>query len=445
MNKNIDIIHCEKSFLQYIGREKLDNLEQIIPPQDMMQLRNVVFAINTGASSLSCFRIRVADGTLNWIAANVEKADGKEELVNMEFSDIQSLKSNGVSARYDAMTGLLNKPTITDYAIKLTMMKPAKRFYFCLMDIDHFKNVNDVFGHMRGDETIIDVAHIIRDCVGKDGLVGRIGGDEFMVVLENVDNKPRVREVLAHIRETVEEKYKQMEDGMHITVSIGCSLYPDYTSDYGELFKLTDKMLYLAKVKGRNRYIIYTPEIHGAVREEAKVTSGTHHAANEKSKLHLMLKLMGSFLHATDIPIRMAIEDILVAYDLDEIFVFLDSVTKNRYGIGRLEKSENEYEIEDREISMEFLTSNTLKPFFDENNTAILNYFDLNKERHGEVMEYMEKNERRFMIIYHITEGKKEGYIVYINKRENSRRLSESDISDLIYFGRMLELTTVDR
>ena len=442
VDKNMAVISAGELFLSYIGKSRLTNLDQVVPPQDMIQLKNAVFAIDPGALGLTCFRIRTSSGKLNWIAANVKKDPEQEDLINMELSDIQTLKTDDTSARIDPMTGLLNKKTITDYAINLTMVNPRKQFYFCLMDIDHFKNVNDSFGHMKGDEVIIDVAHIIHDKVGSNGLVGRIGGDEFMLVLERVDNKPKVREVLSSIRETVETKYKDMPEGMNITVSIGTAFYPDYADDYDALFKLTDKMLYLAKQKGRNRY---TPEIHGNVNEEAKVSTSKHQAATESAKLKLMMRLMSRFLHRTDIPIRVAIEDVLIAYDLDEIFIYYDDLEKNRYGIGRKDLPDNNYEIEDRQNGMSFLESPAFQQLFDDNHVAVVNLFNLNKEKHGEIMDYMERNGRRFMVVYHMLDGRKTGYVVFINERENSRRLSESDILDLIYIGRMIEITSSDR
>ena len=444
-DKNMDIVTAGDPFLTYIGMNELHNMDQIVPPQDMIQLRNAVFAIDPGSFNLSCFRIRTSSGKLNWIAANITKTEGREGLINMELSDIQTLKSDSPQIRLDEMTGLLNKQTITDYATALTAMYPRKQFYFCLMDIDHFKSVNDNFGHMKGDEVIIDVAHIIRDCVGENGLVGRIGGDEFMIVLENVTDKPKCREVLSSIRETVESKYKEMEAGLNITVSIGTAFYPEYADDYDMLFKLTDKMLYLAKTKGRNRYIIYTPEIHGDVNAELKVATATHKKAAEKDKLTLMLRLMSQFLHETEIPIRNAIEEVLVAYDLDELFIFYGDLNKCRYGIKRVDLPDDKYQIEDTQNDMPFLADPAFMQLFDDNHTAIVNIFDLNKDKHAQLIEYMEKNERRFMVVYHMVEARKTGYLVYINTRENSRRLSESDINDLIYFARMVELTSSDR
>ncbi|MBR1700673.1 MAG: GGDEF domain-containing protein [Lachnospiraceae bacterium] len=445
VDKNMSVISAGELFLNYIGKTKLSNLDQVVPPQDMIQLKNAVFAIDPGALGLTCFRIRTSNGKLNWIAANVKKDEEQEDMISMELSDIQTLKEDDTTSRIDPMTGLLNKQTITDYAISLTQVNPKKSFYFCLMDIDHFKNVNDAFGHMKGDEVITDVAHIIRDCVGTNGLVGRIGGDEFMLVLERVDTKPKVREVLSSVRETVEEKYKVMPEGMNITVSIGTAFYPDFADDYDALFKLTDKMLYLAKQKGRNRYIIYTPEIHGNLNEDAKVAAPKHQSVSESVKLKLMLRLMSHFLHMTDIPIRVALEDVLIAYDLDEAFIFYNGLNKCRYGIGRVDLEGDNFEVEDRQGSMTILETPEFQQLFDENGIAILNLFNLNKEKHKEIMEYMEQNGRRFMVVYHMTEGRKTGYVVFTNERENSRRLSESDILDLIYIGRMIEITSSDR
>ena len=442
VDKNMNVLNAEEAFLAHVGRTTIKNLDQVVPPQDMMQLMNAVFAIDPGSRALTCFRLRTESGRLNWIAANVEKQNDEDENINMELSDIQTLKTEGAMAQLDDMTGLMNKQAITNYAMELTQEYPRKHFYFCLMDIDHFKSVNDTFGHMCGDEVIIDVAHIISECVGNSGVVGRIGGDEFMLVLENVDNKPKAREVLSKVRETVETKYKQFRDTLDITVSIGSAFYPDYAVDYDALFKLTDKMLYLAKMKGRNRYIIYTPEIHGDVNAEPKVNTTTFHAASGSSKMQLMMNLMSKFLHQTDITIQMAIEQILAAYDLDEIFIFFQNLEKSKYGISRVELEGGKFRIENVENSMPFLESEHFQELFNQNHIAVANIFDLNREKFGDVVSYMERNERRFMVVYRMTDTRKPGYLVYINKRENSARLSESDIADLIYFGRMLELTS---
>ena len=448
VDKNLNVLTCESAFLDYIGRKTLTNLNLVVPPQDMIHLRNGLFAIDPGGIGLSCFRIRTAGGNLNWVAVNVEKAEDPDDIIHMELRDIQSLKADGAMAQIDEMTGLLNKQAITDRAIALTQRYPKKTFYFCLMDIDYFKSVNDLFGHMTGDEVIIDVAHILRDIVGENGVVGRIGGDEFMMVLENVSDRQKARELLAKIRETVEAKYKGFRGSLDITVSFGAALYPDNAEDYDELFLLTDKMLYRAKMKGRNRYIIYTPEVHGDVLHAGEESAPiAQRAANESEKVHMLMDYMDRFLRKTSIPIHTALEQILAVFGLDEIYVFFGDLTKSKYGVSRTVIDKDNSRIEDKAMAMEFLAGEKFQKQFDMNNRTEINFHDFKKEteeKNEDLNRFMDQK-YRFMVVYHMKDAKQDGYIVFLNRAGSACRLSESDIDALTYFGRMVELTSMER
>ncbi|MBQ7679060.1 MAG: GGDEF domain-containing protein, partial [Butyrivibrio sp.] len=423
------------------------NLDQVIPPQDLIQLKNALFAIDPGTPGLTCFRIRISNGKLNWIAANLKKRGEAGDVLTLDMSDIQSLKSDISSAYYDEMTGLLNKQAITDFATKLTRTEPAPTFYLCMLDIDYFKNVNDTFGHLVGDEVITEVAHIIQDNVGTAGKVGRIGGDEFMLVLERVRNEATLRKVLALVRDGVEDRFRQFRGRMNITVTIGAALFPDYVQDYDSLFKLADKMLYLGKTKGRNRYIIYTPEVHGAVDASPQATQTVMLKSSDgQEKIALELNLMANFLHRAHLPIAEAIKRVLVTYGLDELFVFFSQLDESRYGIRRVDLPDGQSQIEETSTEMRILESDVFQPLYDANQTATVNFFDLKKDQHAALMQYMEENERRYLLVYRMSKSKnKGGYVVYANKRDNSRRLSVSDVLNLVYFARMIELTSVDR
>ena len=447
VDKDMNIIDASEAFYSYVGSDGIQKFDRLVPPNDMIQLRNSLFALSSGKKGLCCFRVRTAGDVLNWIAATLTKGavNGENEIISMELVDIQSMNEKSTPVNSDPMTGLLNKQAITDYAVSLSKVYPRKMFYFILMDIDHFKNVNDLFGHMCGDEVIIDVAHIIRDCVGDTGQVGRIGGDEFMAVLDNVDKNFKIREVLAAIRETVEEKYKGFKGELDITVSIGAVLYPDDAANYDELFMLTDKMLYRAKMKGRNRYIIYTPEIHGHIKADPITSVTTRNAASEDTKISLIINYMDSFLHRAVIPIRMALEKVLTTFILDWIFVYYDDVNNCRHGIKRVTRPDGREIIEEEQRAMPILLTEELQKKFDDNNTAILNFFDLKKGVDDALIKYMEDNKLRFMMVYNMAACKKGGYVVYMTHNDSPCRLSEADTADLIFFSRMLELTSLER
>ncbi len=183
-----------------------------------------------------------------------------EKLANDEKEDFFSDLMNR-----DALTGLLNKRAITQLAEQKIQYAGKDKFRFLILDVDNFKTINDTYGHMFGDEAIVKVANIVKKMVGDHGVVGRIGGDELFAILENVDDEKSLRNVLKAIRENVAYAYVGSQNNIHVTCSMGCVEYPTDGISYKELFQKADYSLYLAKEKGKNRYIIYNPAKHGEI------------------------------------------------------------------------------------------------------------------------------------------------------------------------------------
>lgn len=174
----------------------------------------------------------------------------------------------------DALTGLMNKPAIKSYVINKMVSEPNKRLTIAIVDLDNFKMVNDTYGHMFGDDTLVTVATVLKSIVGNRGAVGRIGGDEFFVVLEDFDDgNAAIRPILKSIRNHVEWSFKNILSDIKVTCSIGIATYPDDADNYENLFKLADRCLYIAKSKGRDRFIIYTPKLHGSLADIISVSN----------------------------------------------------------------------------------------------------------------------------------------------------------------------------
>ena len=125
-----------------------------------------------------------------------------------------------------------------------------------IVDIDDFKNVNDTYGHLFGDEVILTVASVVRDGFRSSDITGRIGGDEFAVFArdaldENVIRN-RCRQITAHLAEI------DSPNGYRISVSMGISFYPRHGKDYPTLFSHADAALYhLKKHRGKGGYAVY--------------------------------------------------------------------------------------------------------------------------------------------------------------------------------------------
>ena len=129
-----------------------------------------------------------------------------------------------------------------------------------IIDVDEFKHINDTYGHIFGDQVIRGVAEIMQELVGQRGVIGRFGGDEYVILLEKVETREQLKTLLKTI---AKELRLAFDPKIHVTASIGVSEYPVDGTEYEYLMRKADKALYLAKEKGKNRHIIYEERLHG--------------------------------------------------------------------------------------------------------------------------------------------------------------------------------------
>lgn len=162
----------------------------------------------------------------------------------------------------DSLTGVYNKQTIEEMVINYIDAK--KEFTLVMIDVDKFKQFNDNFGHAYGDRVLAIVANEIKDAIKTKGHVGRIGGDEFLCIVEEV-NEEALRTIITDLRLAVQWALPAANTDGVVTCSIGIARYPLNTDNYDRLFDLADKCLNIAKNKGRNCYIIYKPLLHDSV------------------------------------------------------------------------------------------------------------------------------------------------------------------------------------
>lgn len=222
----------------------------------------------------------------------------------------------------DAGTDILNKRAITEYTKKLIASKPDKAVTIAIIDIDNFKTINDEFGHMFGDEVIRNVADVIKASVEGKGVAGRIGGDEMFIVVEGLENNEEIRQVLRTIRNNVSFMYKNQPDKPHVTCSIGSSTYPTDGSSYEELFNIADKMLYLAKEKGKNRYIIFLPDLHGDYLRGDGMAKAETYMFYKYKKIGVINEIINSYRANGGESLSEAARKVMLAFSLDSIFVY---------------------------------------------------------------------------------------------------------------------------
>ena len=139
-------------------------------------------------------------------------------------------------------------------------MNLVKPYTVVMVDIDHFKKVNDCYGHPFGDKVLREVAGILRKAVRSVDLAARYGGEEFALVLEGADERGGLQ-MAERIRQEIEKMVFHNENGpVRITLSLGLAVYPDHGADKGQLISRADQAMYRAKDQGRNRVVLWRKE-----------------------------------------------------------------------------------------------------------------------------------------------------------------------------------------
>lgn len=159
-------------------------------------------------------------------------------------------------ARHDPLTDLPNRELFHDRL--QTALRRAQRNQTLLsllyIDLDRFKQVNDTLGHPIGDLLLQEVAHRLKQCVRESDTVGRVGGDEFLVLLHDIPQPEDALAVAEKIRIALGRRYDLADQRVHISPSIGVALYPAHSDDYKQLIRYADEAMYAAKKNGGNRF-----------------------------------------------------------------------------------------------------------------------------------------------------------------------------------------------
>ena len=158
-------------------------------------------------------------------------------------------------ARHDPLTDLPNRTLLHDHiqGALLRAREQQRRLALLYIDLDGFKQVNDSLGHAVGDRLLQETAARLRSVVGTAGMVGRIGGDEFLVLLDSDCTVEQILAIAESLRSHLGEPFALADDAVTVSPSIGIALYPAHGDDYQQLIRCADEAMYAAKTSGGNR------------------------------------------------------------------------------------------------------------------------------------------------------------------------------------------------
>jgi two-component system cell cycle response regulator len=198
-----------------------------------------------------------------------------ERILNLQDDLIAAREELRFRATHDVLTGISNRGTVMD-ALRNELsrhVREQRSFGVILVDIDHFKNVNDTYGHLCGDEVLQAVSRRLKECVRPYDTVGRYGGEEFLVIASAADARGTLA-LAERIRSVLESKPVVTQAGeVRITASLGAAIGTGaHGADPQTLLRLADMALYRAKEQGRNRTELAAPsQLTGSAPSAAEV------------------------------------------------------------------------------------------------------------------------------------------------------------------------------
>ena len=183
-------------------------------------------------------------------------------------------------ATHDQLTGLAGRALLQDktvQAVELARRYGTKVAVF-VIDLDHFKRINDSLGHSAGDQLLIEAARRLSRSVRSTDVVARVGGDEFVVVMPDITTVEDVEQCAANLVVRLAPEISIEEHLVQLTASVGVCIYPDFAADAKHLLKRADSAMYVAKENGRNQYQVFSESMLQETAERLTMEHALRHA-----------------------------------------------------------------------------------------------------------------------------------------------------------------------
>lgn len=334
---NLDIDDWKEQMIEekYLPKDQIPIFEKMV--SDIKACLSKLFV------SLKCgFR---SDGkimqTLNFFATRFVSPDGKITVIgrivhDSKAQDTQNTNDLIAELQFDSLTKCYNKKTILDYAIKrIKECGKDEKFAIVIVDLDNFKTANDAYGHLAGDRILEQTGEVLLSIFSDKGYVGRYGGDEFLLVLNQMNSEEILRGSLQTILNNIRSKFENAFDDIMVTPSIGAAVYPDDGKDFNELFNKADFCLYRAKDKGRNRYVFFRNDLHLELyKKSVESTSGVKYQGREFQELMYLANFMNTLSESPFKAIKEIMEHMVHTYNLEDLTIYYGEDLKRIYASG---------------------------------------------------------------------------------------------------------------
>ena len=239
--------------------------------------------------TFSCeYRILCHNGRYKWLLSRgiVVARDARGRPVRMTgmITDISERKEADERiwqhANFDALTGLPNRRLFRDRLNRevANAARNETKFALLFIDLDRFKQVNDLLGHDAGDLLLKEAARRISDCVRSSDTVARLGGDEFTVILSTLGHRDHVEHLAQKLLDTLGSPFRLNKESAYVSGSIGVAIFPDDGATSEELIRKADQAMYAAKHAGKNQFSYFTRSMDESAHQRLRLANELRHA-----------------------------------------------------------------------------------------------------------------------------------------------------------------------
>jgi diguanylate cyclase (GGDEF)-like protein/PAS domain S-box-containing protein len=261
-----------------------------IHPEDASRVHSSLQTYLAGTSpSYECeFRVRARDGRWKWMLSRgtIVSRDikGKPLIMTGTMSDITEKKASEATvwrhANLDALTGIPNRRLFRERLD--TEMNKSRRYghqvAILYIDLDRFKEVNDLYGHDAGDMLLVHAVQRMQRCVRQTDTIARLGGDEFAIIMTELKDSRHVEFVCQHLLESLSSPFQVKKDHAYVTASIGVAMYPIDAADPEDLLRRADQAMFSAKRNGKNQFCYFMQSMDEDAHRKLRISNELHHA-----------------------------------------------------------------------------------------------------------------------------------------------------------------------
>lgn len=389
------------------------------------------------------FRIKRFDNDYTWYQANLTSLLGAEgyvtrivgRMININDRKIKEMELL-LRAEKDALTGIYNQGA-TEQLIHNAIEDGNENSLSAMMiiDLDNFKEANDLLGHANGDQLLEKTAGILKEMFKGGDVIGRIGGDEFLVYMRNLETISDADEMAGNIVKQVRYDLDFEGQPIHVTCSVGVAVYPYHGKNYEELFEKADRAVYTVKANGKDGYRVYhaaSTTVYHANRkvgyDMTKTIDYDRHIEDQVMQILFEDKVLESAL-------RSSLELMTAKYQFHRGYICGNEslpisrtiqFTLKKYATGK--EAEEHYELKR-------MVNEILYSFFP--GVAMIHDYDLTAE---EMREYFRAEGIKSMLYYPLTsQGEFQGAIVFENHEDVQMELSKSEMEEVRSLFRLME------